>query len=131
MDSSFQFGKPEPRYLGCYASRGRSETGVQVPVQLKPAVGCRGLLEGQPAGNVFTMSKADILKELPALQPEDRREIFDRLCDLEERDLLAGHVPTAAEKALLDAEMEDYRKNPDNGSSWAEVEARLRNPSNQ
>ena len=77
------------------------------------------------------MSKAEILKELPALQPEDRRKIFDRLCDLEERDLLAGRAPTADEKALLDREMEDYRRNPDAGSSWAEVEARLRGPSGQ
>jgi putative addiction module component (TIGR02574 family) len=77
------------------------------------------------------MSKAEILKELPALQPDDRREIFERLCDLEERDLLAGLAPTAAEKALLDREMEDYRKNPDAGSSWTEVEARLRGPSEQ
>ena len=56
------------------------------------------------------MSKADILKEQPALQPEDRREIFERLCDLEERDLLAGRLPTAEEKAMLDRELEDYRK---------------------
>ena len=77
------------------------------------------------------MSKAEILKELPALQPDDRREIFERLCDLEERDLLAGHGPTAEEKTLLDREMEDYRKNPDAGSSWAEVDARLRGPSKQ
>ncbi len=75
------------------------------------------------------MSKAEILKELPALQPDDRREIFERLCDLEERDLLAGRAPTAEEKTLLDRELEDHRKNPDAGSSWKEVEARLRGPS--
>ena len=77
------------------------------------------------------MSKAEILKELPALQPDDRREIFERLCDLEERDLLAGRGPTTEEKTLLDREMEDYRKNPAAGSSWVEVEARLRGPSKQ
>ena len=76
------------------------------------------------------MSKADILKELPALQPEDRREIFEQLCDLEERDLLAG-PPSAEERTLLDHELEEYRKNPDAGASWEEVEARLRRPANQ
>ena len=86
---------------------------------------------GRRAVKVFTMSKAEILKELPALQPADRREIFDRLCDLQERDLLAGQPPTPEEKALLDRELEDYRKNPDAGSSWEEVEARLRGPSPQ
>ncbi len=75
------------------------------------------------------MSKADILKALAMLQPEDRREIFERLCDLEERDLLAGRLPTAEERALLDHELEDYRQHPDAGSSWEEVEARLRGPS--
>ena len=49
--------------------------------------------------------------------------------DLEKRDLLAGRAPTAEEKALLDRELEEYRKNPDAGSSWDEVEARLRSPS--
>ena len=77
------------------------------------------------------MSKADILKELPALQPEDRREIFERLCDLEERDLLAGRAPSAEERALLDRELEEYRKNPEAGATWEEVEARLRGPANQ
>jgi len=72
------------------------------------------------------MSKADILRELPALQPEDRREIFERLCDLEERDLLAGRLPAAEEKAILDRELEDYRQHPNAGASWEEVEARLR-----
>jgi hypothetical protein len=34
------------------------------------------------------MSKAEILAELPKLELEDRREIFDRICEIEERDLL-------------------------------------------
>ena len=96
-----------------------------------PPSSATGLLAGRRAVKVFTMSKAEILKELPALQPADRREIFDRLCDLQERDLLAGQPPTPEEKALLDRELEDYRKNPNAGSSWEEVEARLRGPSPQ
>ncbi len=75
------------------------------------------------------MSKVEILQELPRLRPEERQEIMDRICELEERDLLDGAGPTAAEKALLDRELEDYRKNPDAGSSWEEVEARLRSQS--
>ena len=34
--------------------------------------------------------------------------------------------PTAEEKALLDRELEEYRQNPEAGSTWNEVEARLR-----
>ena len=77
------------------------------------------------------MSKADILQELPRLRHEERTEILERLCELEERDLMNGVGPTAAEKALLDAELEAYRQNPDDGSSWQEVQARLRGTSRQ
>ncbi len=67
----------------------------------------------------------EILAELPRLELADRREIFDRICEIEERDLLNGGA-TDEEKALLDRELEDYRRNPEAGSSWNEVEARLR-----
>jgi len=59
----------------------------------------------------------------------ERHEILERICELEERDLLDGHGPTLEEKALLDREMEDFRNNPEAGSSWDEVERRLRQPS--
>ncbi|MFZ0829319.1 MAG: addiction module protein [Verrucomicrobiia bacterium] len=75
------------------------------------------------------MSKAEILAELPKLELADRREIFDRICEIEERDLLQGGTPTAEEKALLDRECEEYRRNPEAGSTWNEVESRLRKPS--
>ena len=74
------------------------------------------------------MSKADILQELPKLGPNDRREILDRIWELEERDLLQGSEPTPEEKALLDRELEDYRMNPDAGSPWEEVESRIHRP---
>jgi len=34
--------------------------------------------------------------------------------------------PSAEEKAMLARELEAYRANPDAGSSWEEVKARLR-----
>jgi len=74
------------------------------------------------------MSKADILQELPKLGLQDRREIFERICELEEDDLLRGGEPTAEEKALLDQELADYRQTPAAGSPWYEVEARIRKP---
>lgn len=51
---------------------------------------------------------------------------MDRLCELEEDDLLRGGEPTAAEQVLLDREAIDYQANPNVGSPWTEVEARLR-----
>ena len=77
------------------------------------------------------MSKAEIIGELPKLKPNERREIFDRICELEERDLLNGVGPSAEERALLDRELEDYRRNPEAGSTWEEVETRLGKPSPQ
>ncbi len=74
------------------------------------------------------MSKTEILAELPKLGVEDRREILDRICEMEERDLLNG-TATPEEKLLLDRELEEYRRNPEAGSSWNEVEARIRKPS--
>jgi hypothetical protein len=70
------------------------------------------------------MSQADILLELPKLDSRARREIFDRLCEMEEQDLLAA--PTAEEKSLLDRELDEFQKNPDAGSPWPEVKARLK-----
>jgi hypothetical protein len=55
------------------------------------------------------VSKAEILEQLPKLRAEDRREIFDRLCDLTERDLIA----------------------PEPGRSWEEVDPSLRRSSAQ
>ena len=71
------------------------------------------------------MSKAEIISELPKLGLAERREIFERICELEDRDLINGDEPAADEKAPLDRELEDYLKNPSAGSSWSEVEARL------
>ena len=72
------------------------------------------------------MSKSEILEELPKLKADERREIFERICEMEELALLNGSEPSAEEKALLDRELEEYRANPEAGSSWTEVEARLR-----
>jgi len=74
------------------------------------------------------MSKTEILAELPKLGVEDRREILDRICEMEERDLLNGGA-TPEEKALLDRELEEYQRNPEAGLSWNEVEARIRKSS--
>jgi len=62
----------------------------------------------------------EILAELPRLAPADRREIFDHLCEMEERDLLNGG-PTADEKVMLGRELDESRGNPDAGATFDEV----------
>jgi putative addiction module component (TIGR02574 family) len=74
------------------------------------------------------MSKAEILRELPKLLLGERREIFERIVELEEQELLKGGEPTTDEKALLDYELEEYQRNPEAGSSWEEVKERVRKP---
>ena len=74
------------------------------------------------------MSKVEILAELPKLKLEERREIFERIRALEDYDLLHESEPTAEEKDLLDRELAEYRRQPDAGSAWNEVVARIRQP---
>jgi putative addiction module component (TIGR02574 family) len=72
------------------------------------------------------MSKAEILEQLPKLNPVELQEIRDRIWQLEEEELLSGRAqPSDAEKALLDREFEDFARDPTSGSSWEEVKARL------
>jgi hypothetical protein len=67
------------------------------------------------------MSKAEILSELPRLTSDERAEILDSLLQLEE----AGG-PTQRERAVLNEAQASYDADPSAGSSWREVEARLR-----
>jgi len=70
------------------------------------------------------MGKADILDAVSDLSLADRSEILARLLQLEAADDQSG--PSASERQLLDEELDDYRANPDAGSPWKAVEARLR-----
>jgi hypothetical protein len=73
------------------------------------------------------VSKTEILEQLPKLDSVELREIRDRIWQIEEEELLSGRAkPSAEEKELLDQELEDYSRDPDAGSSWEEVETRLR-----
>jgi hypothetical protein len=74
----------------------------------------------------LAMSKTEILQELPKLALEERREILERICELEEKDLLSGGEPTSEEKDLLDRELDDYQQTLATGSPWQEVHARIR-----
>jgi hypothetical protein len=67
------------------------------------------------------MRKTEILAELPKLSAQERGEILEQLCLIEEA---AG--PTAKEMAMLDEAQTAYDANPSAGTAWSEVQARLR-----
>lgn len=75
------------------------------------------------------MSKADILHELPSLAPTDRQEIREKLDELDAIDgieWLDNCELTEDEKRLLEQRLAAIDQNPNAGSSWEEVEARIR-----
>jgi hypothetical protein len=75
------------------------------------------------------MSKAEILEELPKLKPVELAEIQSRIEELAvygSDGWLDTDELIAADKALLNARLAAYEKDPDAGSSWEEVEARIR-----
>jgi putative addiction module component (TIGR02574 family) len=72
------------------------------------------------------MSKTEILEELPRLTTEDRQEIRQKLNEIDGDGWLDGADPlTEHEKALLERRLAAYEKEPDAGSTWEEVEARI------
>ena len=73
------------------------------------------------------MSKAEILAELPKLKAEERRQIYQRLCELQEEDLLNDAGPSEQEKDLLDAALAEYEKDGERGRPWREVVGDLQN----
>ena len=73
------------------------------------------------------MSKAEILDELPKLTKTERHEIRLRLAELDSDDWLDDEEPlTVHEKALLEARLAAYAKDRDAGSTWEQVESRIR-----
>ncbi|MDB6022150.1 MAG: hypothetical protein JWQ04_2007 [Pedosphaera sp.] len=73
------------------------------------------------------MSKAEIVEELSKLTPAEREEIRLKLAEMDGKGWLDESDPlNEDEKALLEQRLAAYEKDPDAGSSWEEVEARIR-----
>ena len=75
------------------------------------------------------MSKAEILAELPKLKAEERTQVFERLCELQEDDLLLGVGPTAEEKRMLDEALAEFQRDGNAGTPWREALRRIRSAS--
>jgi putative addiction module component (TIGR02574 family) len=77
-------------------------------------------------GYYSAMSKAEILEELPKLTAEDRQEIRQKLNEIDGDAWLDAEDPlTDDAKAILEVRLEAYEREPDAGSSWEKVEARI------
>ena len=73
------------------------------------------------------MSKTEILDELPKLTKSERDEIRLKLTEIDGDSWFDSDERLSEdEKALLDSRLAAYLKNPEEGSSWEEVESRIR-----
>ena len=71
--------------------------------------------------------QSEILDELPRLTKTVRQEICLRLAELDSEEWVDDEDPlTVHKKALLDSRLAAYAKDPDAGSTWEEVEGRIR-----
>jgi hypothetical protein len=71
------------------------------------------------------MSKTEILAELPKLKAEELAEVQAKLDELFGDVWLDDGELTDTDKRTLDAALADYRNNPDAGSPWEQVKARI------
>jgi putative addiction module component (TIGR02574 family) len=71
------------------------------------------------------MVKTEILEALPKLSPEERQEIRAKLNELDEAECLDEGELTDQEKAIIEARLDEYERNPEVGSSWEEAKARI------
>jgi putative addiction module component (TIGR02574 family) len=72
------------------------------------------------------MSKKEIMAELPKLTSDDRREILDKIWELDGGDWLDSGELTDAERLLIEQRLAEHEENPEAAIPWEEVEARLR-----
>lgn len=64
------------------------------------------------------MGKAEILAALPGLKVDERRQVFQRLCELQDVDVLKGSEPTEAEKRVLDQALAEFERDGNAGTPW-------------
>jgi len=72
------------------------------------------------------MSKAQILEELPKLSPSDRSQLFARLAELHEADLLDEDSPSPSERRALDEALTAFERDRNPGEPWRDVFRKIR-----
>jgi hypothetical protein len=75
---------------------------------------------------ISSMSKAEIIAELPKLTEEERYEIRVRLAELDSNGWLDSDDPlTDEDKQLIDRRLAEHEANPRSAISFAEYKSRL------
>ena len=72
------------------------------------------------------MSTAEILDQLPKLTLNELAQVQAKLDELAGEAWLDDEELSGADKAILNATLAEYEKNPNAGSTWEQVEARIR-----
>ena len=62
---------------------------------------------------------------LPSLSVEERREILDKILQLEGEGWLDAADLTDEERRLIESRLEAHRQNPDAAIPWEDIEAKL------
>jgi hypothetical protein len=71
------------------------------------------------------MIKAEILEALPKLNAEERREIRAKLNELDNETWFENGELSEQEKAIIEARLDEFDRNPEADSSWEEAKARI------
>lgn len=72
------------------------------------------------------MSTEQILQELPRLSVRERSQLFTRLAEIHETDLIEVGAPSPAEREALDEALADSECDPSPGEPWREVFRQIR-----
>lgn len=72
------------------------------------------------------MSTAEILAQLPKLTIQELAQVQAKLDELAGETWLDDGELSEDDKAALDSVLSEYKKNPSAGSTWEQVEARIR-----
>lgn len=71
------------------------------------------------------MSKAEIWAELPKLSREERRQLVQKIHEIDGDDWLDEGQLSDEEKALLEARVAEHERSPASAIPWNEFEGRL------
>jgi putative addiction module component (TIGR02574 family) len=83
------------------------------------------LLPLRGRGRFLAMIKAEILEALPKLSAEERQEIRAKLNELDNEAWFDNGELSEQEKAIIEARLDEYDRDPEAGSSWEEAKARV------